>query len=203
MNEKELVRNLKSLFEDAKYPRLSKIYIHTNLATRKFHELWEEWWKSSAPPKLEVDMIFVFMKIQNQDVLIPAVEVKYFKDVRDFREGIQQTLSFGLFGFDSLVLWHIFPEEMNKEEAKSIVKPCKEIIDGFGLPIVYFATCITKDNKFELFAPWEWGSSIDINAYQMIGHLKDETMKKTNPLISDDEVQKRRRLLKVLLKIPI
>jgi len=205
MNEKELVQNLKSLFENAGYNELVKMFALTNLATKRFHELWQEWWKTKFLPKLEVDMILVFREFQKQEVFIPAIEIKYFKDssTRDFREGIQQALSFGIFGFDSLILWHIFPEELSKEEIKTIVKPCKEIVDGFRLPITYFATRLTKDNRFELYSPWEWSSSVDVNSYQMISYLKNESVKKKNPRFWEEEIQRRRKLLKVLLRIPI
>ena len=205
MNEKELVQKLKSLFENARYNELVKIFTLTNLATKRFHELWQEWWKSKFLPKLEVDMIFVFREFQKQEVFILAIEIKYFKDssTRDFREGIQQALSYGIFGFDSMILWHIFPEEMSKEEIETIVKPCKEIVEGFRLPITYFATRIIKDSKFEMYSPWEWSSSVDISTYQMIGYIKNESMKKKNPRLWEEEIQKRRKLLKVLLRIPI
>ncbi|OQX86741.1 MAG: hypothetical protein B6D55_05320 [Candidatus Omnitrophica bacterium 4484_70.2] len=206
MNEKELVQELKSLFENAGYNELFKVFALTNLATKRFHELWQEWWKTKFLPKLEVDMILVFREFQKQEVFMSAIEIKYFKDfsARDFREGIQQALSFGIFGFDSLILWHIFPEGASKEEIETIVKPCKDIVDGFRLPITYFATQLTKDNnKFELYAPWEWLSSVDINPYQMIGYIKNESTKKKNPRLIEEEVQRRRKLLKVLLKIPI
>ena len=204
MNEKELVKNLKDMFEDAKYSELSKIYVHTNLATRKFHELWKEWWKGSIPLKLEVDMILIFIESQKQNVFMPAIEVKYFKETsrRDFREGLQQALSFSLFGFDSLVLWHIFPDQTEKTDIDGIVKPIKELIDFLNLPLVYFATRI-KENKFEFLAPWEWGSSVDVLPYQFLGYLKNECKKKLNPMVDNEEVQKRRKILKVLLKIPI
>jgi len=205
MNEKELVQKLKSLFENARYNELVKIFTLTNLATKRFHELWQEWWKSKFLPKLEVDMIFVFREFQKQEVFILAIEIKYFKDssTRDFREGIQQALSYGIFGFDSMILWHIFPEEMSKEEIETIVKPCKEIVEGFRLPITYFATRIIKDSKFEMYSPWEWSSSVDVGPYQMIGYIKNESMKKKNPRPWEEEIQKRRKLLKVLLRIPI
>jgi hypothetical protein len=204
MNEKELVRNLKNIFEDAKYSELIKIYVHTNLATKKFHELWKEWWKGGITPKLEVDMILIFRESQKQDVFMPAIEIKYFKDtsIRDFREGLQQALSFSLFGFDSLVLWHIFPEQTEKTDIDSIVKPMKELISSLNLPLVYFATRI-KENKFEFSAPWEWGSSIDVLPYQFLWYLKKECEKTRNPLFYNDEIQKRRKMLKVLFKIPI
>jgi len=204
MNERELVKKLKILFENAGYNELVKVFALTNLATKRFHELWQEWWKTKFLPKLEVDMILVFRESQ-KEVFMPAIEIKYFKDssARDFREGIQQALSFGIFGFDSLILWHIFPEEASKEEIETIVKPCKEVVDGFRLPITYFATRLTKDNKFELYAPWKWLSSVDVNPYQMIGYIKNESMKKKNLRLWEEEIQKRRKLLKVLLKIPI
>lgn len=203
MNEKSLVKKVGQLFEGADYPGLEKIYVHTNLATKKFHELWQEWWEGKFPAKLEVDMIFVFR--EQGKVFLPALEVKYFRDTspRDFREGVQQALSFGLFGFDSLLLWHIFPGDMPREEVESISKPCKELVEGFKLPMVYFATRITEKGSFEFSAPWQWYSSMDVGPYKMVDEIKNSCMKMRNPLLKEDEVIKRRNVLKVLLKIPI
>ena len=59
--------------------------------------------KNNLPPQLEVDMIPVFEDIKGPDrVFIIGIEVKFFKGkTKSFCDGLQQILSFGLFGFDS------------------------------------------------------------------------------------------------------
>ncbi|MCK4647927.1 hypothetical protein KAT51_00245 [bacterium] len=204
-DEKELVRDLKSLIEERRTSSLKKIFIHTNLATKKFRDIWSEWWGSEIPPRLEVDMIPVFEDINEIDkVLISGVEVKFFKsETRSFYEGLQQVLAFGLFGFDSLVLWHIFSEEMENKSIEGYVKPVKEIIDGFELPIVYYATKLTEEFKFEFFAPWEFYSSQRVEVENLLSSLRDQCNEKRNPLLNMEEIERRRKLLKVILKIPV
>ena len=40
LKEKQVVKKIKELFLDTDHPALRKMFIHTNLATRKFHEIW-------------------------------------------------------------------------------------------------------------------------------------------------------------------
>lgn len=119
-----------------------------------------------------------------------------------FVEGLQQTLSFGLFGFDSLVLWHVFPKEMENKSIEERVRHTNEIIEGFSLPIVYFATKFADDG-FEFFAPLELYSSAIVDANYLLKNLRDFCDKKRNPLLNSEDVQNRKKTLKVLLKIPV
>lgn len=203
--EKQVVKKLNSLFLETKPSSLRKMFAHTNLATRGFHQLWTDWWKEAIPPRLEVDMILVFDDPAKIDkVFTVGIEVKFFKgETRNFYDGLQQALSFGLFGFDSLVLWHIFPPESKNKEIDEYVKPVKEMMEGFPLPIVYLATKLTEDGKFEFFAPWEFYSSSKVDATYLLNSIRDLYSKKRNPLLDKKEVEKRKEILKVLLKIPI
>jgi len=82
--------------------RLKKLYRLANLAKKDFGGIWSSWYGGHTPPKLEVDIIFVFEDFREEidDALIIGVEVKYFKGVRGFYEGLGQTLSYSIFGFD-------------------------------------------------------------------------------------------------------
>jgi len=204
-NERELVRKLKALFEEQKSTGLKKIFIHTNLATKKFRDIWSEWWKGDIPPQLEVDMIPVFEDIKGPDrVLIIGIEVKFFKGkTKSFCDGLQQILSFGLFGFDSLVLWHIFSEKVENRSINAYVRPVKEIVEGFNLPIVYFATKLIETDKFEFFAPWEFYSSKTVDANYLLVSLRNYCNEKRNLLLDQAKVEKRKKMLKILLKIPV
>jgi len=204
-NEMQVVKKLNSMFLEAKHSSLRKMFVHTNLATRGFHQLWRDWWKDAIPPRLEVDMILVFDELTELDKVFTAgVEVEYFKPrKKNFYDGLQQVLSFSLFGFDSLVLWHIFSPESKNKDIDEYVKPVKEMVEGFRLPLVYLATKLTDEGRFEFFAPWEFYSSSKVDTRYLITCLRDLCDKKRNPLLDKKEVEKRKEILKVLLKIPI
>ena len=127
-NERELVRKLKALFEEQKSTGLKKIFIHTNLATKKFRDIWSEWWKGDIPPQLE---------------------------------------------------------------------------EGFNLPIVYFATKLIETDKFEFFAPWEFYSSKTVDANYLLVSLRNYCNEKRNLLLDQAKIEKRKEMLKILLKIPV
>lgn len=201
-NEKQLVRHMKGLFEKNKPSFLKKIFVHTNLSTKRFRDIWSEWWQSEVPPRLEVDMIPVFE--DRTDIHIAGVEVEFFKDKsKNFTDGLQQAISFGLLGFDSLALWHIFSEKMENSDIEGYTRSMKEIMDGFHLPVVYFATKLVDGNKFEFFAPWKFYSSTGIEPNHFLKLLKEDCEKKRNPLLSKEDVEKARKMLKIMLKIPV
>lgn len=203
-SEKRLVKDLKALFEESRQPNLRKVFAHINLATKKFRDVWHEWWGSEVPPRLEVDMIPVFDVEETDGVLIAGVEVEFFKNNRkSFCDGLQQTLSFGLFGFDSLVLWHIFSEEMENRDIEKYVRPTREIIGGLNLPIVYFATKLVGDYKFEFFAPRKFYSSLGMEVSYLLEGMRKSCSDKRNPLLYREEVEKRKKMLKVILNIPV
>lgn len=202
MGERELVKNLKDLFEKERPAGLKKVYAHVNLATKKFEEIWKEWWESEVHPRLEVDMIPVFK--DGSELLLPGIEVKFFKSgERKFCEGLQQALSFALFGFDSLVLWHIFSGEMENKEIEGFVRPTMELIEGLKLPLIYFATKLRNENMFEFFAPVNLYDSQARDANYFLTWLRNYCRSERNPLLEKGEVERRRKLLKVMLKIPM
>ena len=202
--EVQVVKMLRDTFKEKKIPLLKKTFVHTNLSTKKFQDIWRVWWKTEPPPKLEVDMTLVFEDEDPMNVFIVGVEAKFITSKsRKFYEGLQQILSFGLYGFDSLVLWHIFPEEMDNNMIDGFVKSVQEIIQGFELPVVYFATKLTEECTFEFFSPQELYSSTRVDAEILLRHMKNFCDKKRNPLLDKDEVEKRRRMLKTVLRIPI
>lgn len=204
-DERALVKNLKTLFEEIKLSSLKKTFIHINLARKEFHKIWSDWWKTMIPPRLEVDMIPIFEDlIELNKVFMVGVEVKFFKDrKRNFYDGLQQVLAFSLFGFDSLVLWHIFSEELENKVIDEYITPVNEMVEGLNLPIVYFATKLTDDFKFEFFSPWNLYSSAKVDAAYLLTSMRDLCNKRRNPLLNQEEFEKRKKLLKLILKIPI
>jgi len=131
------------------------------------------------------------------------VEVKYFREKEKFYYGIEQTMAYSLFGFDSIVLWHIFDESMENQVIEGYVKAMAEIMRGFGLPFVYFATKMHEDMKFEFFYPYEFYSSQRLDVASVLGRMKEKCIKADNPLLENDEVRKRKRVLKAILRIPV
>ena len=201
--ERALVRDLKALFDKRKPSSLKKLFIHTNFATKRFADLWSEWWESEIPPRLEVDMIPVFEQVADQ-VLMVGVEVEFYRDkTKSFCDGLQQILSFGIFGFDSLVLWHIFAESMETRTIEQYVGAAQEIVEGFKLPIVYVATKLIGTDSFEFFAPSPFYSSTIHEAEFLLSAMLDRCLEKRNPLLDRDEIERRKRMLKVILKIPM
>jgi hypothetical protein len=182
-SERKVVNRLQDLFLERKPSGLRKLFVHTNLATKRFHEIWSEWWKTAVPPRLEVDMTPVFGDLREVNkVFMVGVEVEFFKNrTKNFYDGLQQALSFGLFGFDSLVLWHIFSEQMENKIIDEYVKPVKEIVEGLKLPIVYIATKLTQELQFEFFAPWELYSSSKMDGNFLLTSMRDLCYKARNP----------------------
>jgi len=205
-SEKEVVKKLQEMLAEQKPGGLRKCFVHVNLGTRKFHDIWADWWKTATPPRLEVDMIPIFEELDDPDKIFTAgVEVEFFKNkkVKTFYDGLQQVLSFGLLGFDSLVLWHIFSAKLANEDVEKCVKPVKEMVEGFSLPITYIATKLTENLKYEFFAPWELYSSSQTNIDYVFRSMRNLCSELRNPLLNKAEVEKRKKILKVVLRIPI
>ena len=201
MKEKELVKEIKRIAEEKEIDVVKKIYTHFNLGTTKFEELWRDWWEKEAPPRMEVDMIFVF--VDGDGVIVPGIEVKYFREKEKFYYGIEQTMAYSLFGFDSVVLWHIFDERMENHVIEGYVKAMAEIMKGFDLPFIYFATKLHDGMKFEFFFPTEFYSSQKLDIENVIRRMKEKCKEKKNPLLENDEVRKRKGVLKTILKVPL
>ena len=201
MNEKELVKEIKRVAKQKEINFVKRIFTHFNLGTSKFEELWKDWWEKETPPRLEVDMIFVFA--DSVDIIVPGIEVKYFREKEKFYYGIEQTMAYSLFGFDSIVLWHIFDESMENQVIEGYVKAMAEIIKGFDLPFVYFATKMHGEMKFEFFFPRQFYSSQKLDIVSVLERLKEVCKEARNPLLENDEVRKRKRVLKTILRIPV
>lgn len=189
-DEVSLVQKLYELLEQQENKPYGRAYRHINLASKDFQGIWYGWWKGETPPKLEVDMVFAFEDTENllDNALIIATEVKFFQNTkRNFFEGIQQAMAFSIFGFDGLVLWHIFSEKLDEKTIKNYVKATQEIIGGFGLPIFYLATKITNQFKFKCFAPSQtYEHEIDY----LVSWMRGYCMEKRNPLLGfNDTVQ--------------
>ncbi|MBA7469240.1 hypothetical protein ES707_04506 [subsurface metagenome] len=110
--------------------------------------------------------------------MIVAIEVKYF-------------------GFDSVVLWHIFSPAVAEERIKSYANIVGEVIDRLELPSVYLVTTIL-DSELSIHKPF------DIQKYDLqslVMWLQNLCSNKRNPAM-DRQIEIRRKSLKVALQIP-
>ncbi|MEM3480932.1 MAG: hypothetical protein QXP84_08075 [Candidatus Korarchaeum sp.] len=196
VSERQLLDRLKELFEGSNYSHLRKVFAKVNLSTKEYGEIWSDWWEDEPPPREEVDLILVF---SDSEVSLIGVEVEHFRGKRSPYRGLEQVLSFGLFGFDSLVLRHIFDPELENRSVERYVKAAGELIEKFKLPVVYIATKFSED-KFEFFFPFPSSYQYEINSF--LEFLLNYCKKKRNPLSDDDEVKRRRSVLKLILRIP-
>lgn len=200
------VKNIKT----GKHVWLRKVYRHKNLSTKEFQQVWTGWWKGTVPPRLEVDLILASEDpIEVIDkALVGCVEPEYFsfKDVgrKNFYEGLQQTMAFAIFGFDGLSLWHIFSTDVEDQIIDNYGDAVEELMRGFKLPIFYLAAKIVNEEKLVLkcYKPWKLEErTVDY----FIDSLSRYWMEKgnRNPLLQDNKIKDRRKVVKMILKIPM
>jgi len=213
LSERKFINKLYELIfkekEQGKHGLLRKVYKNKNLSTKKFQDIWSEWWKGKLPPRTEVDIILVFedpMEVLDK-ALIGCIEVEYFstKNIakKNFYEGLQQILAFSIFGFDGLCLWHVFSPEREENVINNYANAMGELINGFRLPIFYLAVKILdeKELRMKCFKPIQLEGKIEyfidwINRYWI-------NKENRNPLLEDNKIKDRRKILKTLLKIPV
>lgn len=169
-----------------------------------------DWWKGTVPPRLEVDLILALEDPIEviDEALVGCVELEYFssKDVgrKNFCEGLQQAMAFAVFGFDGLSLWHIFSTDVDEQIIDNYGNAVEELIRGFKLPIFYLATQILNEEKLVLkcYKPWKFEEQ---TVEYFINSLNRYWMEKgnRNPLLQDDKIRYRRKVVKTILKIPI
>lgn len=150
------------------------------------------------------------------DVFLLAIETKYFpKDAAEskkrwrqsFRE-IGQSLRDLLYGFDAVVLWHLFSEETSDGNVLPYAEMCDEVITKLKLPMIYFATQMTQENKFRFFKPWACGNSLPLSDVNYLAEclvrigLDQSYWVKLNPLLRDEKAIRIRRAIKSVLRIP-
>lgn len=212
-DEKTLIGRIYEELNNNKPYRLKKLYKFVNLANKNFENIWSGWYKGQTPPKLEVDIIPAFKDSQKviDDALIIGIEVKYFKDFRGFYEGLGQILSYSIFGFDGLSLWHLFSKDVEDNKIEIFANATEEVIKGFNLPIFYLCGRIIDEEELKLksFAP---SSSIERDIKYFVDWMRNYITDRNNrnvllfeskPLGPNfEEIKKRREILKVILKIP-
>lgn len=170
-----------------------------------------DWYNADMPWALVTpDIILAYENYSKpDDVFLVAIEIKYFpSDMpetkshwrRSFRE-IGQPLRNLIFGFDVVILWHIFSEETRDENVKKYAEIYSEIINGLKLPFVYFATRTIGDN-FKFYQPWIFHNLQNIEYVSRCINQNQVARNHINPLLENRKVVERRRAIKNALNIP-
>lgn len=213
-DERELIKKICANLEQDKPYNLKRIEKLFNLANTNFEGVWTGWYGGETPPKLEVDIITVFEDISKRvdDALIIATEVKFLKDLknRGFYEGIGQILSYSIFGFDGLSLWHLFDKSIEDNKIQNFSNATEEILRGFNLPVFYLCGRVVDEGKLIIksFAPSNMEEDVKYFVGWMRKYVGDDNIRnillfENKPLGSyAEEIKKRRKTLKVTLRIP-
>ncbi|MFQ5851382.1 MAG: hypothetical protein ACE5JU_12435 [Candidatus Binatia bacterium] len=85
-------------------------------------------------------MILVFEDTEKlvDDALIIGTELKLLRSRKDnFYTGLEQALSFAVFGFDGTALWHVYHEAFQADLIASYRRAVKEVISLHRLPLSY------------------------------------------------------------------
>lgn len=209
LNELQIIDRIKKLINTAKTSSLKKIDKGAVLKGGRFRETIEKYYGQKLLwPLVETDLILVFedyKEVIDRNLII-AIEIKYFKPKVDanlnkylrqaYRE-FGQPLRNLIYGFDSIVLWHIFHEKIEDEKTKTYTNTINETIKKLNLPMLYFATKFSE-NKFKFYQPWE----IDYqNTEYVVRSFRSSCANKRNPL-PKEEIEKYRNAIKVAIGIP-
>jgi len=129
---------------------LKKVAKYQNLAHTGFRQIFQGWWGSETPPDLEIDLVLVFEDAQKlvDDALIIGIEVEYIQDrTKNFYIGLDQVLSFALFGFDGLALWHVFSSDFPPKLIESYRRAMRQTVDAHRLLLHYVTLQRTREGK--------------------------------------------------------
>ncbi len=97
---------------------IGQVKCRINLANSRFTEIWCERYSCTPPlTQPEIDLL-----IKNESQLY-AVEIKYFTPTRgnkrfnySYYKGIDQAIAYLRFGFDHVALWHIFNDNVPRDQ---------------------------------------------------------------------------------------
>lgn len=208
MSEQAIIAKLHELMKNADVSSLKGIYKGRAVTSSEFKEVVSKWHGRDLPwPLIEPDLVLIFEDFSKviDNVLIVAIETKYFefspqldKRMREAFRQIGQPLRSHIFGFDSVILWHLFSKDLKEDIVRSYANVVNEVIEKLKLPVVYFATKIIEDD-FKIYKP------LDIEHYDIssvIQYLRKLCDSKRNPTLEDNEVRMRRSALKIALRIP-
>jgi hypothetical protein len=191
------------------------------LKGRGLGEVFKNWYPFELAFEPEIDLVLVFRDYQKtiEDALIIAVEIKYFSgesESKRFSSGLDQTMSYGSVGFDGISLWHIFSETIDEDTIKRYAAAMQEILLIFNIPLCYFPIRRKGDGDFQLYNGLSfYDVTPSYMATQTRIYFTNENGK--NRLFSPqreqmlsmygksrlNDIKKRRKALKTVLKIPV
>lgn len=206
--EAEITQRIYELISKAGLSSLKRVSKGRTVTTKYFRDTVKGWFGREIPwPLVEPDLILVFedMKKVVDDVMIVAIEIKYFEEAKDldkklrqsFRE-LGQPLRNLIFGVDSVVLWHLFSPNVEEPKISNYTDVIEEVKTRLKLPLVYIATT-TPNQVFKVYKPSR-ATMHDIQS--LIYWLTNLCATCRNPAM-DTEVKIRRSGLKMALGIPI
>lgn len=210
--ERELESKLRNLINELIKGKVTSglrgVYTENNINKKTYGEVLKKYFDIEPPKFLAIpDIILVFEESGN-DFRIVAIELKYFRFTKKerernkkFREAfreIGQPLRYYIFGYDAVVLWHVFHNEFDDNEILPYSKLVEEVIEKLKLPIGYFPTKILSDNMFRVY---NLQTPANYSFESLLRWIKNVSERLQNP-ISDDQIYKRRKALKTALKIP-
>lgn len=206
-SEADITREIYELLRRAHISSLKKICKGRSVTTSEFRNAVIGWYGREIPwPLVEPDLILVFedyLKVVDETMIV-AVEMKYFEETRDldkrlrqsFRE-LGQPLRNLVFGFDSVVLWHIFSPDIEVQKIESYANMVEEVITKLKLPVAYFAT-VVLNGDFKIYKPLTIAKCDAESLTIWLRNLCDSSRVTTD----DRETKIRRSCLKVALRIP-
>lgn len=208
MNRESLVtNNLYKSISGLGLHSLKKISKGKAVTSTDFKETMSNWFGRQLPwPLVEPDLILVFEDVKKtiDDVMIVAIEIKCFAQTQDLDKRLRQCFrEFGqplrnlVFGFDSVVLWHMFSPSIAEEKIRAYTGIIEEAIQKLKLPVVYFAST-TNDSGFHIYKPFEIEQQELLSTLMWLQNLCGGTR---NPSM-DKEIEPRRKSLKVALRVP-
>jgi hypothetical protein len=125
-------------------------------------------------------------------------------------------MSYGSVGFDGISLWHIFSETIDEDTIKRYATAMQEILLIFNIPLYYFPIRRKGDGDFQWYNGRSFSDVIpSYMATQTRIYFTNENGK--NRLFSPqreqmlsmyaksrlNDIKKRRKALKTILKIPV
>jgi hypothetical protein len=97
----------------------------------------------------------------------------------------------------------MFSPEIEENVIVNYANTMGELISGFKLPIFYLATKILdeKELRMKCFKPFQIEEGVEYFIDWLNRYWIDEENR--NPRLKDSEIRNRRKILKMLLKIPV
>ncbi len=219
--EKAIVDILYKSIKEAGVYDLVDVDRRVQLKGRGLGKIFKNWYPFELAFEPEIDLVLVFRDYQKivDDALVIAVEIKYFSgesESKRFSSGLDQTMSYGSVGFDGISLWHIFSETIDEDTIKRYATAMQEILLIFNIPLYYFPIRRKGDGDFQWYNGRSFSDVIpSYMATQTRIYFTNENGK--NRLFSPqreqmlsmyaksrlNDIKKRRKALKTILKIPV